>query len=136
MSTSRDLKNIRPTIAEMSAQLFVTIGIPFEETTEQQRQLLAAFAFGMIFAAGQLVNLTPPEVHALAISALMDVFHYSDHQATAFANELIGASADRSVHPTIHAIIHRGIDGHRQWQQSQTEALRKNIQDIFDAMNA
>jgi hypothetical protein len=131
-----DLRTIRAQIADMGQQLFVTIDIPFEKTSELQRQLLAAFAFGMVFAVGQTEKLTPPEVHALALSALMDVFHYSDHQAAAFAQQLISVSSDKRVHPTMHAVIHRGIDGHYQWQQNQTEALRTNIRGVFDAVKA
>ncbi len=38
----------------MTGGLFGIIAVPFEENSELQRQVLAAFAFGMIFAAGKL----------------------------------------------------------------------------------
>ncbi len=76
-------------------------------------------------------KLTPPEVPALVIACLMDVFKYADHQAVAFAESLIAATSDQSYHPTMNAVIHRGIDGHRQWKAVETDSPRTNIQDIF-----
>jgi len=125
-----DLKALRRQSAEMANDLFSVVGIPFEDTTEFQRQLLAAFSFGMLFVLGQLNRLTPPEVHTLGICLLMDVFKYSDRQATAFAEDLIESSRGRG-NPTIHAVIHRGIDGHRQWEEGLTSDLKCNLEDIF-----
>lgn len=127
---------IRRDVAAMAGELFDVIDIPFEQTTELQRQLLAAFAFGMTFAVGQSEQLTPPEVHALAMGCLMDVFEYADHQAAAFAEQLIEASGDRNSHPTIHDVIHRGIDGHAQWSGGKSSELRMNIKGIFRAVGA
>jgi hypothetical protein len=131
-----DLVPVRRHVATVANDLFGVIGIPFEQTTELQRQLLAVFAFGMAFAVGQFQKLTPPEVHALAIACLMDVFQYTDHQAVAFAEQLIAASTDRNVHPTIHDVVHRGIDGHYQWEKGQMDELRANIEGIFQAVGA
>ncbi len=131
---SRDLRPIRSQIAVMCSELLATSSIPYDKTTESQRQLLAGFAFGMVFAVGQIEKLSPPEVHALALTMLMDSFRYADHQAAAFAQLLIGASSDKDVHPVFNAVIHRGIDGHYQWQERQTTELRKNLQEVFDAV--
>jgi len=74
---SADMKSLRTALNSMSANLFVVIRIPFEETSELQRQLLAAFAFGMSFAVGKIENLPPPDVFALAIIMLLGTFLYS-----------------------------------------------------------
>lgn len=132
----RDLIPIRREIAEMAERLFEVMDIPFEQTSELQRQLLATFAFGLICAVGQLNRLSPPEVHALVISCLMDVFRYADHQAVAFAEDLITAASDSEYHRTKNAIMHRGIDGHRQWQKGKTEELYANLDEIFRAVCA
>ena len=126
------LAAVRTEINAMATELFGVIGIPFQQTSELQRQVLATFAFGMIFAVGNLNRLRPPEVHALAIACLMDVFKYADHQAAAFSNNLISAALANVRNPTTtSAIIHRGIDGHRQWQQKNLDELRANIEGIF-----
>jgi hypothetical protein len=127
---------IRREIGDMADELFQVVEIPFEETSELQRQILATFAFGMIFAVGQIKKLTPPEVHALAMTCLMDVFKYADHQAVAFAEDLIAAASSRDVNDTHNAIIHRGIDGHYQWQERKVDELRENIEGIFRALGA
>jgi hypothetical protein len=119
----------------MSADLFAVIEIPFSETTELQRQLLASFAFGMTFAVGKIEKLSPFEVHALSITMLIDSFKYSEEQASAFSQHLIEC-ASGSGNSTIQAVIHRGIDGHRQWQLEEQSTLRENIQSIFQAVGA
>ena len=136
MSDSADLTLLRSQNAEMASQLFSVIDVPFSQTSELQRQLLGAFTFGLVFAVGQLQKLNPPQVHALAITLLQDSLAYSLKQAADFADLLISASADKSVHPTIHAVVHRGIDGHYQRQERQTEALRANVKQIFQATGA
>jgi hypothetical protein len=130
-----DMKSLRAALNSMGSDLFIAIDIPFEETSELQRQLLGAFAFGMSFAIGQIEKLTPPEVHALAIALLMDAFRYSDHQATAFAHDLIESASGRG-NSTTRAVIHRGIDGHRQWNSGDHAGLRDNIESIFSALGA
>ena len=128
-----DMKALRSSVANMCADLVASAGIPFESTTELQRQMLASFAFGMTFALGQTEHLTPPQVHALAITMLMDAFKYSADQAGAFASHLI-ESAEGRGNPTIQAIIHSGIDGHLQWSSGQTVELSKNINSVFQAV--
>ncbi|MGN6369899.1 MAG: Imm48 family immunity protein [Phycisphaerae bacterium] len=125
---------VRNEIAVMASDLYTVIGVPFERTSELQRQILATFAFGMIFAVGQLRRLSPPEVHVLAIACLMDVFKYADHQAAAFSADLIVHASSKNPKDTHKAIIHRGIDGHRQWQQKQNDQLKINIEGIFEAL--
>jgi Immunity protein 48 len=130
-----DMKVLRSSLASMCDDLIASAGVPFESTTELQRQLLASFAFGMTFAIGQIEHLTPPEVHALSISMLMDAFKYSAQQAGAFSSHLIECASGRS-NPTIQAIIHRGIEGHRQWSSGQTAELSKNVKSVFQAIGA
>jgi hypothetical protein len=120
----------------MASELFDVVGLPFEKTSELQRQILASFAFGMIFAVGQIKRLSPPDVHALAICCLMDVFKYADDQAGAFSSDLIAHASSKDPDDTHKAIIHRGIDGHYQWQEKQTAQLRTNIEGIFKALGA
>ena len=130
-----DMKELRSSLTKMCADLFASVGVPFESTTELQRQVLASFAFGMTFAVGQIEHLTPPQVHALSIAMLVDAFNYSAEQAGAFSSNLI-ESASGSGNQTIQAIIHRGIDGHLQWSTGQTAELRENINSVLQAVGA
>jgi hypothetical protein len=130
------LISMRRDVAKMAEDLIDVVGVPLEQTTELQRQILATFAFGMIYAEGRMRALSPPEVQALAISCLMDVFNYADHQAGAFSAALIQHASNNDPQDTHSAIIHRGIDGHRQWQAGDVAQLKENVLGIFDALGA
>jgi hypothetical protein len=123
------IATLRLQIRQMLSDFLGTIGEP-AETTELRRQVLATFAFGMVFAAGMGQGLEPAQVHTLLIGALEDSFGYSDEQAVVFSEALIDAVSGES-RPTSNAIIHRGIDGHRQWRENDLEGLRGNIAEIF-----
>lgn len=130
------LEPIRNENAQMAAELFGIVGIPFEQTSELQRQILAAFAFGMVFAACRMRQLPPPDVQALGICRLTDVFHYSGDQAAAFSARLISAASSKDPTDTMRSIIHRGIDGQNQWQQKRHDQLKANIDGILKALKA
>jgi hypothetical protein len=132
----RHLVPVRQEIAQMAGELVAAVAIPFEQTSELQRQIFAGFAFGMIFAVGQLKRLSPPEVHALVICCLTDTFKYSAAQAGAFSADLIQQSSSKDPKNTHKAIIHRGIDGHRQWQTGDTAKLRENVIGVFKLLGA
>jgi len=119
----------------MATGLFGVVGIPFENTSELQRQVLAAFAFGMVYSVGRIEDLSPAEVHALELALLMDVYKYSDHQAAAFAQELIDSASNRG-NPTFRAIIHLGIDGQAEWEEGQLSQLRLNLERVLKAVEA
>jgi Immunity protein 48 len=119
----------------MGEAMFTAAGIPFGETTELQRQLLAAYTFGMLFALGRLHKLTPPDVHALTILMLLDIFKYSQDQAVAFAEDLIQSSSGHG-NPTTNAVIRRGFDGYRLWNARLMLELKSQIEDIFRIVGA
>ncbi|MGF1723162.1 Imm48 family immunity protein [Photobacterium nomapromontoriensis] len=127
-----DLSGNREQNANMINSIFSVIDIKLEETSELQRQLLATFAFGMVYADGKIKGLSPVEVHGLVISMLQSVFNYSADQSGEFSSLLIKSASDKSVHSIIHAVIHRGIKGHYQWKKKHCYLLKENIEEIFD----
>jgi len=72
-------------------------------------------------------------VQALAISMLVDVLHYSAEQAGAFSTQLVEATG-AEPNDTKNAIVHRGIDGHRQLLQSDRGGLSVNLLGIFKTL--
>jgi len=120
----------------MAEHLIAAVGIPFAQASELQRQILATFTFGMIFAEGQIRRLSPPDTHALTICCLMDTFGYSAEQAGALSTDLVIHSSSKDENDTHKAIMHRGIDGHRQWQAGQTAQLKENVVGILNALGA
>jgi hypothetical protein len=131
MDLDKNLIPLRLEMAGMAGKLFELLGVRPEKVDEKQRQKLAAYAFGMNFAMGMQNRLGPPQVHALAISYLVDTFRYTDQQAVQFAQLMINATAKDSPHPTLKAIGHRGIDGHALLKQGQTDRLREDLQDLL-----
>lgn len=123
----------RKQVTALGIELFRISGVEFSKTTEMQRQACGAFLFGMVFAHGQMNRLAPPDVHALLITVLIDVLKYSEKQAGAFSKDLIRATS-AGPNDTMKAIIHRGIDGHRQSISGEHEGLRANLLDIFEAL--
>lgn len=130
------LDEVQRHVAKMGEQLLDVVGIPFAQTSELQRQILACFVFGMIFAEGQIRRLSPPDVHALVVCSLIKTFKYSAEQAGAFSTDLIQHSLSKDPNNTHKAIMHRGIDGHRQWQTGQSAQLKQNVLGIFKTLGA
>jgi hypothetical protein len=130
-----EMKALRSKISDMCGSVITATSIPLESTSELERQIMASFAFGMTFVVGQSEHLTPPQIHALSITMLVDAFEFTEGEAVAFTNDMIEA-AGGGGNPTIRAIIHRGIDGHLQWISGRTEELEKNINSVLKAMRS
>jgi immunity protein 48 of polymorphic toxin system len=94
------------------------------------RALLGTFIFGIVTAEGMMQNLTPPQVHALALGVFIDSLTYEMVFASQAVQECINATTP-GYHDTMNAIIHRGIDAHRQLQEDDIAGLSKNINGIL-----
>ena len=121
-------------LEQMVDQVCKLIGTPLPETTELQRQVLAAFGFGAVYSITHRDQLVEPQAHALSIRMLIKPFNYSEQQAVDFADDLIRVASNEEVHPVMNTIIHRGINGHVQFAQEDYEALASNIQEILAAV--
>jgi hypothetical protein len=121
-------------LEQMVGKICELIGTPLEQTTELERQVIAAFGFGAVYGITHRDQLAEPQAHALSIRMLIKPFNYSEQQAVDFADDLIRVASDREVHPVMNTIIHRGIDGHRQFNQEDDEGLARNIQEILAAV--
>ena len=62
---------------------------------------------------------------------LPDTLHYTDEAATQGVQECINATKP-TYHRTMNAILHRGIEGHRQYSEEDYEALSANIHFVLD----
>jgi len=121
-------------LEQMVDQVCELIGTPLAETTELQRQVLAAFGFGAVYSITHRDRLAEPQAHALSIRMLTKPFNYSEQQAVDFADDLIRVASNEEAHPVMNTIIHRGINGHIQFTQEDHEALARNIQEIMAAV--
>lgn len=132
-----DKQKIQECIEEIKVKansLFVHIGKKFEDTTELERQVLAAFSFGMVYAIVVEKELDTLQIHPVSSAMLIEVFHYSEDQAEDFTQELIN-STDEEYHPVMYSIIHRGIEGYHQYESNQKRKLKKNILEVLEIVN-
>lgn len=114
----------------MASAALVASGVEFDHASPLQQALIGTFVFGMIQAHGMMNQLQAPEIHAMAICVFLDTLHYTDDVATQAVQECINATTP-SYHPTMNAILHRGIDGHKQYVERDTAGLSQNIRSIL-----
>jgi hypothetical protein len=121
----------REQLNKMAAALLSTSGVDFDRASQLEQALIGTFLFGMLQTHGMFHKLTPPQIHALALMVFKDSLHYTDSAATQGVQECINATRP-DQHDTMNAILHRGIDGHKQYQDGEIDALRKNLTSILD----
>ncbi|MEA3209535.1 MAG: hypothetical protein QOE70_2592 [Chthoniobacter sp.] len=105
-------------------------GINFDKGSALEQALVGTFIFGMIQTHGMLNGLQPAEIHAVALTVFENTLHYTNAAAVQGVQECINAT-DPNYHKTMHAILHRGIDGHKQYLDGNTDGLGENIQSIL-----
>lgn len=100
---------------------------------EQERQVLGAYLFGMINGLAQEMNINPVEVQSAMIQTLNEKLHYSLETAVQFSQFLID-STDRSFHPTMFAIIHRGLEGYYMYKGGNSNELARDFRVIIETV--
>lgn len=115
---------------KIAAAALVASGVEFDNASPLVQALIGTFVFGMIQTHGMMNQLRPPEIHAVALSVFQDTLHYTVGAAVQGVQECINATTP-SYHPTMNAILHRGIDGHKQYLDGDTDGLSQNIRSIL-----
>ena len=105
-------------------------GVNFDASSATEQALLGTFVFGMIYTDGMVNRLSPPEVHAIALCVFKDTLHYTDQAAAQGVQECINATRP-TYHPTMNVILHRGIEGHRQYTEGDLQSLSENIRFVL-----
>lgn len=117
--------------SKMTNDLFEILEVEFEETSEAERQIIAAFSFGMINGYAMDMKMDPATVHGTLIGILINEFKYSENQASDFAQMLIN-STNREYHPTMYTIIHRGIEAYYDYKENKENEVYDNLTFIID----
>jgi hypothetical protein len=115
----------------MATALLSVSGLDFDHATQLEQALIGTFLFGIIQTHGMFNGLTPPEIHALALLVFKDSLHYTDSAAAQGVQECINATRPE-YHPTMNEIVHRGVDGHKQYLDGNMVALQTNLISILD----
>lgn len=112
-------------------EILALLNIDLSDTSELERQVLACFAFGVLYATGKEKGFEPAQIHALSIVNLQDSFNYSVEQATDFSGFLIDVASNEKLHKFMNAIIHCGINGYYQLNNKNYIALAENMRNIL-----
>ena len=112
------------------------INLPFEKTTELERQVLAVYFFGMSNGLMQSLKLknSPMEIAEMIKNNLVDVFRYSNEQAQQFLDGMISDLQSGDPRNTQYAIIHRGLEGYFAWEKGQKSNVIKDVSQIINAL--
>lgn len=99
------------------------------------KQLVAAYIFGMLNGKAHEESILPTDVQALMIRIGIDKLNYPTETAYQMTQFMINAT-DRDFHPTVNAIIHRGIEGYFLYADNQYGALSDDFQDIVQLVKS
>ena len=100
---------------------------------ELDRQLAAAYIFGMVNGTAQKESLTPEDVQDLMVCIGIDKLMYSEEVAYEMTQFVIDAT-DEEFHPTVNAIIHRGLEGYFLYSDQEFDALSEDFSEVVQVV--
>ena len=100
---------------------------------ELDRQLAAAYTFGMLNGQAQKESIAPEDVQALMIRIGIDKLRYSTEVAYQMTQFVIDAT-EKEFHPTVNVIIHRGLEGYFLYSDHQFDALSEDFNEIVQVV--
>lgn len=100
---------------------------------ELDRELAAAYIFGMLNGTAQKESLTPEDVQDLMVHIGIDKLTYSEEVAYQMTQFVIDAT-DEEFHPTVNAIIHRGLEGYFLYSDQLFDALSEDFNEVVQVV--
>jgi hypothetical protein len=94
---------------------------------EQEKQIMGAFCFGALNGYSLENRISTVQIQSAMIAILVQKLGYGPSAAAQFFDFLVKCT-EKDYHPTMNAIIHRGIEGY--YQIENTGKLQENISDI------
>lgn len=95
----------------------------------QAKQILSVYSFGGISALAIHHSMSPAQAHAVCLALFTKFFGFEPADAANKAEAVITAAPDRTSH--LYAIIHRGADAFRHWQQHSDDGAAKDFAAIM-----
>lgn len=110
--------------------------LPFAQSTELERQIVAVYAFGMAngLLMDKMLGCTPLQVEAGMTAVLVSLFGYSVPQAQAFINDMIASLQSKDEANTLYVIIHRGVDGYFAFHAGEKQPVIQDVTDIIETL--
>ena len=118
-------------VMEMVDTFLSLVSIDLED--ELDRELAAAYIFGMLNGTAQKESLTPEDVQALMVRIGIDKLTYSEEVAYEMTQFVIDAT-DEEFHPTVNAIIHRGLEGYFLYSDQEFDALSEDFNEVVQVV--
>lgn len=118
-------------VMEMVDTFLSLVTIDLED--ELDRELAAAYIFGMLNGTAQKESLTPEDVQALMVCIGIDKLTYSEEVAYQMTQFVIDAT-DEEFHPTVNAIIHRGLEGYFLYSDQEFDALSEDFNEVVQVV--
>ena len=97
---------------------------------EMNRQILASYIFGVLNAKAIQESISPIDVQVTMIRVGIKALGYSPEEATQMTQFVIDAT-DKNSHPTVYAIIHRGIEAFYLYSNEKYEQLKEDFDNIM-----
>lgn len=118
---------------EMVDKFLSLVTIDLDEDLD--RQLAAAYIFGMLNGKAQKDSISPENVQALVIRIGIEKLQYTPEVAFEMTQFVINAT-DREFHPTVNAIIHRGLEGYFLYSDCQFKVLADDFKEIVQVVKS
>lgn len=118
-------------VMEMVDTFLSLVTIDLED--ELDRELAAAYIFGMLNGTAQKESLTPEDVQTLMFNIGIDKLTYSEEVAYQMTQFVIDAT-DEEFHPTVNAIIHRGLEGYFLYSDQEFDALSEDFNEVVQVV--
>lgn len=126
----KDFFNI---VQNMTKQIIQFSGLDMISASEQERQIVGAYCFGVINGYVFEKKIDVVHVHAVMIDILIELFEYSPNVAAQFCDFLIQCT-DEKFHPSVNSIIHRGMEGYYQLKNGKKEYVKIDIKEIMETV--
>ena len=110
-------------------QIFQLIGISHTHFLSYN----PAYIFGMVNGTAQKESLTQEDVQALMVHIGIDKLTYSEEVAYQMTQFVIDAT-DEEFHPTLNAIIHRGLEGYFLYSDQEFDALSEDFSEVVQVV--
>ena len=118
-------------VMEMVDTFLSLVTIDLED--ELDRELAAAYIFGMLNGTAQKESLTPEDVQTLMFNIGIDKLTYSEEVSYQMTQFVIDAT-DEEFHPTVNAIIHRGLEGYFLYSDQEFDALSEDFNEVVQVV--
>ncbi|MEG0314661.1 MAG: Imm48 family immunity protein [Erysipelotrichaceae bacterium] len=100
---------------------------------EQEKQVLGAYCFGVLNGYSLERKINPIQIQGAMIDILVKIFNYPPSTSAQFCDFLIQCT-DEKFHPSINAIIHKGIEGYYEIKDGKKESIQQVVNQIIKSV--